>query len=87
MATKQSLVNKLPEKNTCAECTANRLPNRGILVINCVVEKDSEWFCGYPCLLDYFNRIDGKAVSAATQLLDYFGIVPESQSKRVGVDD
>lgn len=79
MTTKQSLADKLPEKNTCAECTVNRVKNRGILAINCVVEADSEWFCGFPCLLDYFNRIDGKVASASTQLLKQYGIKPDTK--------
>lgn len=64
----------VPSSHECPECAQERIDGRGILVINCLEENSGEWFDGYPCLVDYFNKIDGKEASQISQLMDKMGV-------------
>lgn len=57
----------------CKECKVPRIPKRGIKVTNCINSKNY-WFCGFPCLLDYFGKIESGQVSQITQIMNRFGI-------------
>jgi len=73
MSKELDLTIQLKNKNQCTECKSTRMVSRGILVINCINQDTSEWFCGFPCLLDFFGRIENGKISATTKLLEQFG--------------